>query len=175
MNINCCENMYRLPKKFRDQLRELLDGTISEEDLDGLKNPLISVGDMVTLSLYEHGITPKVCVVDYKTRRGEIDENTKRKIKKVGDYSIFLKNPSRTISEELWNSIDYGIKSYSNIRIEVDGEEDLAALPSIYLAEEGTNILYGIPGKGMALVNANKKNKKNVSKFLSKMVKEHYL
>ena len=75
----------------------------------------------------------------------------------------------------MWNSIEHGIKSYSNIKIEVDGEEDLAALPSIYLAEDGTNILYGIPERGMALVVANKKNKKIVSEFLNKMPKEKYL
>ncbi|MCD6398323.1 MAG: GTP-dependent dephospho-CoA kinase family protein [Candidatus Aenigmarchaeota archaeon] len=167
--------MYRLPKKFRDQLRELMGGTIFDEDLNELRNPIISVGDMVTLSLYEHEIIPKICIVDYKTKRGKIDEESKRKIKKIGDYTIFVKNPPGTISDELWNSIEHGIKSYSNIKIEVDGEEDLAALPSIYLAEDGTNILYGIPERGMALVVANKKNKKIISEFLNKMPKEKYL
>ncbi len=37
-------------------------------------------------------------------------------------------------------------------RIEVDGEEDLAAIPAILMAPEGARVLYGMPGRGMVVV-----------------------
>lgn len=164
--------MYVLPEELRNELREPLEKIISEEDLKKLEGSIISVGDEVTLTLYEHNIVPKLCIVDYKTRRGKISEKKKQKIKEIGEEVISVKNPSRSISDELWNAIKESIDSTKKTRIEVEGEEDLAALPCIYLSKENTKVLYGIPDKGIALVTVNEKNKKVVSEFLSKMKRE---
>jgi len=50
--------------------------------------------------------------------------------------------------------------SKKNIRIEVDGEEDLATLPSIYLSpNRDVTIIYGMPDKGVVIVKTNDENK----------------
>jgi len=38
------------------------------------------------------------------------------------------------------------------VMIEVDGEEDLAALPAIVAAPDGASVVYGQPGEGMVRV-----------------------
>lgn len=164
--------MYRLTEKLKGELRKPLEGIISEENLKHLKNPIISVGDKVTLSLDKYNIIPDVSIVDYKTRRGEVSKEEKEKIKNIGDTAVTLENEPGTISDSLWHSIDYSIWSSSKVRIDVIGEEDLAALPAIYLAENGTKVIYGIPDKGIALVTSNEKNKRAVSKVFDKMLEE---
>ena len=53
--------------------------------------------------------------------------------------------------------------------IEIDGEEDLAALPAILLAPGDVTIIYGLPDKGVLVVKPTPKNKQLVKEILNKM------
>ncbi len=163
--------MYKIPEEIRKELKNPVDGYIEEKDLKKIKEEIISVGDMVTLTLDKYGIEPKICIVDYKTRRGEIQESEKEKIKKIGEETIKVKNPPGTISDELWYSVNKSLKSNKKTKIEVDGEEDLSVFPCVYLSEKKTTIIYGIPEKGIAFIKSNEKNKKIASELLKKMEK----
>jgi len=55
------------------------------------------------------------------------------------------------------------------VTIEVEGEEDLSALPAIYLAPNDTTVLYGLPSRGIVVVEVGKKEREKVWKFLKQM------
>jgi len=92
-------------------------------------------------------------------------------IQRYGRTHLTIKNPPGTITDELWDAIK---KVYQNpqdqpVRIEVDGEEDLASLAAIYLAPRGVTVIYGLPNKGVVVVKATEAHKQKVKEVLDKM------
>jgi hypothetical protein len=73
-------------------------------------------------------------------------------------------NPPGTITKDLWETIDRAISSSKNSKknflIVVEGEEDLAVLPSIILAPKNTVLMYGQPNQGLVVVEVEKLKKK---------------
>ncbi|MDI3484240.1 MAG: GTP-dependent dephospho-CoA kinase, partial [Methanobacteriaceae archaeon] len=98
---------------------------------------------------------PHLAIIDNRVQR----KTSKYKIRY--DAKILkCENPPATITDELWTTIKEAIKSGDNHLIIVDGEEDLAVLPSIILAPTDAIILYGQPNEGVVLVKAEKMKQK---------------
>ncbi len=156
--------MYTLPDDKKEELRKPLGKITNKVEKEDLKGKIVSVGDAVTMSLEKEGIKPDIAIVDYKIeRRGYEGKNfSAGKIIKV-------KNPAGKITRELWNAIATAYIENKKTLIEVDGEEDLAALPAIYLAPDNTTVIYGMPSKGMVVVNVGKKERNIVEKFLKSL------
>lgn len=57
------------------------------------------------------------------------------------------------------------------VRIEVEGEEDLASLACVALAPRGsrTLVVFGIPGMGMVMVDVCGRTRNEVRDFLNRM------
>jgi hypothetical protein len=55
------------------------------------------------------------------------------------------------------------------VRIEIDGEEDLASLVCIVTAPMGSLVIYGVPGKGMTVVTVDSRTKAWSQKALDRM------
>jgi len=153
-----------LPNKLREELKKPLGSLfINNEFLDFIKNEkyIISIGDLVTYTILNNNIKPQFCIVDYKTKRKSCNKEIIKTIKSFGDKVINVINPAGCITDELWDSI---IESYkkielSTIRIEVDGEEDLATLAAIALApNRDVTIIYGLPDKGVVVVKTIEEN-----------------
>ena len=164
-----------LPENLRDFLKEPIGQLVNEEKLlDLLKNEkhIISIGDQVTYTLLKNDIEPIFCVVDYKTRRGPCSDDVKNMIKSFGNKVFVVKNPAGCISDDLWNIMKLVFENPESkkIRIEVQGEEDLASLAAISMATEDTSIVYGLPDKGILFVKPNKEIKKRVERVLEKMI-----
>ena len=138
-----------------------------------LKNErfIVSIGDLVTYTILKNHIEPVFCVVDYKTRRGICSQEIVEFIKSFGKKSIYVKNLPGTISDDLWRIIELAFKNLeqTSLRIEVDGEDDLASLAVIYLAPKDVTIIYGLPDKGVLVVKPTYENKKKVKEILDKM------
>ena len=162
--------MYKLPTEFRDELRgvigEITDGSHLKKKLKGR---VVSVGDEVTLTLKKEGIEPDICIIDFKSRRKDYNHKEKKQIESIGEIVLKATNPPECISDELMEKISEAYTSKKKIRIEVEGEEDLAALPAILLAPDETTVLYGLPSKGIVLIDVKEKEKKIVKDFLEKM------
>ena len=79
-------------------------------------------------------------------------------------------NEAGTISNELWNAIKVAMKDNRNTKIVVKGEEDLAALPVISMAKIGAKVIYGMPDKGMVVVDVNQQAKERANKLLERML-----
>jgi uncharacterized protein (UPF0218 family) len=166
--------MQVLPDKLRDLLREPIGQLVNEKELLIIlkkEKYIVSIGDLVTYTILKNEIEPIFCIVDYKTRRGKCSAEIIEVIKSFGRKSIIVKNPPATISDDLWNVIKivYENLDSNGIRIEVEGEEDLASLAAIYMAPPDVTIIYGLPDKGVLVVKSTKENKRKVKGILDKM------
>ena len=166
--------MLVLPEDLRDKLKEPLGHLVDEQGLLKLikdENYIVSVGDLVTFTLLKNNIKPIICIVDYILERKEYSSEMKQKIQDFGRKHINVKNPPGVITDELWNAIESVYKNLEKgpLCIEIEGEEDLAALAAIYMAPPYVTIIYGLPNKGVVIVKANEANKRKVKEILDKM------
>ncbi len=165
---------YVLPDDLRDKLKEPLGPLVDEKELlillEGEKY-IVSVGDQVTYTLLKNNIEPVFCIVDFKIKRNRCSDEIKNTIQSFGKKMVTIENPPRCISSDLWDAIDSAynnLEKYS-LRIEIKGEEDLAALPAILLAPRDVTIIYGLPNRGVVVVKAIEENKRKVKEILDKM------
>ena len=166
--------MYVLPENLRDLLREPIGILVDEERLIKIlqeEKYIVSIGDQVTYTILKNEILPVFCIVDYSTRRGKCPSEVVDLIKSFGKKSVVVKNPPATITDDLWNLIKFAFNNDEpgSLRIEVEGEEDLASIAAIHLAPRDVTIIYGLPDKGVLVVKANKENKDKVKEILDKM------
>jgi uncharacterized protein (UPF0218 family) len=166
--------LYKLPTTLRSKLREPLGKIISETDLSGnldKATKCIVVGDESAITLHKFKYNIKLAIVDFQTQRRN-DAKLKEEVQKIGTKVLRVINPAGTITDALWTAIDLGLKSPESVRIEVDGEEDLAFIPCMLLAPDDAIVIYGYPGRGLVLAEVNPKNRKEASDALESMVKE---
>ena len=160
-----------LPEEMRDELKEIMGDILSQEELAERLGPddlIITIGDVVTLTLLEMGIIPGLSIVDYQTQRGS-DEDFKARLSKFQQPVVNVKNPPGEITGQLFDAIQDGIDNIRQLRIVVEGEEDLASLVCVSLAPDGTNVIYGIPFKGLMLLTVDAQIRERVGGILKKM------
>lgn len=162
-----------MPDSLRDELSRSL-GPIVDEDgaVAGLGRgggPLATVGDMCTATMHGRGVPIHLAVIDDRTRRR--DEGRWREAnRRVGERCVSVRSAQAELSAELYNAIIEAWASPVPTRIEVDGEEDLAALAAILHAPEGATVIYGIPDKGLALVQVDARARKAVVDALARFL-----
>lgn len=150
---------YRLPEALRPTFAKPFGAVYTTAQLLQelhRRDRIVAVGDIVAKTLIENGQKPRVIVVDYRTKRGDIDPELKRALGAYGQKVLRVENPPATISDELFHAIQQALKSKQTVRIEVDGEEDLAGLPFMAIAKDRTVVLYGVPDEGVCLVEVNR-------------------
>ncbi len=157
-----------LKERTRKKLQRIYGELISTTDL--LKKltdeMVICVGDVVTDTLLSLGIEPDVAIVDYKTKR---EKKVFERIKNYGDKVLKVRNPAGTITPELWVAVRNALTMNEKIRIDVDGEEDLAVIPVIYFAPLGATVIYGMPNTGLVLIKVSDEDKKKVNEIIREM------
>ncbi len=141
-----------------------------DEAVSALKEgaKLFTVGDQCTLTFVEEKIVPDVFIVDYQIKREPIPE-LKARFQDLSEVTKTVTNPAGMITRELWSSILESLSSEKKTQIEVEGEEDLATLPCIFLAQNGAQVAYGLPDQGLVLVNVDEKSKEKVKRILERM------
>ncbi len=160
-----------LPGSLREKLKETL-GPVVSDDLPSKyreKEPVVTVGDVVTDVLLEQGMIPDLALYDGKTRRGEYRSETRRELEEI--KTVKLENPAERITVEAWKTIEKGLNMDEPLFIEVDGEEDLLSLPCIMLCPKGGIVIYGIPGEGMVINEVNDYIKSKTWEVINKMKK----
>ena len=88
----------------------------------------------------------------------------------IGSRTIEVDNPPGTISLEMWKAIENNIGHDVSIKIVVNGEEDLATLAVISMVKLGAKVIYGMPDRGMVIVDVNQQEKKRANSFLKHML-----
>ena len=163
-----------LPDNLRDFLKQPVGQLVDEKELLKIlqkEKYIVSIGDMVTYTLLKNEIEPVFCIVDYKTRRGKCSSEMIELIKSFGNKSVIVENPPATISDDLWNVIEMAYENLEigSLRIEIEGEEDLASLAAIYMAPSDVTIIYGLPDKGILVIKPTPESKQLVKEILDKM------
>ena len=145
----------RIPEDKLGMFKEPLGKSIKESDLKKIntQNILITVGDVVSLTLRKHGILPNLSIYDGKTERRTMTEFAVLAKNEDGG-EIIVENSAGMITCGMFDAVKNAL-TRKIARICVDGEEDLAVIPCILLSPDNTNIIYGWPGEGMMLITTN--------------------
>lgn len=158
-----------VPEEMRKELKKPLGALMQFEEFiskyGGMK--IISVGDIVTLSLLERGIMPFLAVYDFRTMRSELEESGRQKIKAAYPYFSTVKNPLGSITGELEKAAEGLAKKGGALFVE--GEEDLAALVFMKISPDGYVILYGQPDEGVVAIECNEKSRKKAEGFFARL------
>jgi uncharacterized protein (UPF0218 family) len=156
--------MLTLPDSLRDAFKEPLGPVTTDADellaaaaetrgeRAAPDAPIIAVGDVVTYHLREAGRVPDVALIDGKTEREAVDGAIEAALAAADDRRIAVENPPASLSAELLEALGEALSAAEPVIIEVSGEEDLAALPAILAAPDGSSVVYGQPGEGMVRV-----------------------
>jgi pantetheine-phosphate adenylyltransferase len=123
--------------------------------------PLFSVGDIVTHSLVEKGISFTCAYTDGKTHRAPYEMAV------VAPYTLSvveITNEPGHISKSAADHVKSTGLSSSNSIYQIQGEEDLVAIPVMLLCPLGSRVLYGQPfGKeGVVVVEITEELKEKV-------------
>jgi len=125
---------------------------------------IITVGDATTERILSFGIRPDIAVTDGVERRSLRDRAINYRAKEM-----LCTNQAGTISDEAIEVLQKALEASTPVRVKVQGEEDLLALPLFAMAPKGSVVLYGQPLEGMVLVNITEE-KQNQAKDLIKRV-----
>jgi GTP-dependent dephospho-CoA kinase len=141
-----------------------------------LKNAkkIISVGDATTERLISFGIIPNISVIDGKERRMKRGYmNNSLSNSDQTHESIFnelrCSNEAGTISKKAVEILQDALRTSSPVRIIVDGEEDLLALPLFLIVPEGSILMYGQPYEGLVVVKINSKIRKKAKDLMDRI------
>lgn len=121
----------------------------------GLK---VAVGDRTTQRLHELSFSPDLEIVDSleKREKREAPAMLNSEVRQV----VYTTNPPGGITKSALEKIALCLKllsgSNTKIRLAVQGEEDLLALPIIAFFPENTVTFYGQPNVGLVIVNTLK-------------------
>jgi uncharacterized protein (UPF0218 family) len=163
--------MYRLPEALRPKLKDPLGPVRSgDEAVDAVagQEPLLAVGDVVTRTFVEAGRVPDVMVVDGHTKRTESADDP---LASLGEAPrrIAVENPAAEITDGLLEGLRGALEAEDPVVVDVDGEEDLAALPLTEMAPDGAAVVYGQPDEGVVTVTVTPDKRRQVRRLLDQM------
>ena len=162
---------YRLPEHLRPLLAEPF-GPVHDTPgaLLAVKDRVVvSVGDVVTQMFLDAGVLPQVMLVDGVTQRGSKVEHALARLPPTGVRRVMVENPAATLTSELLDALERGLRAPEATLIEVVGEEDLAALPAMILAPDGAAVCYGQPRRGVVVVVITPEVRTRAREILTKM------
>jgi uncharacterized protein (UPF0218 family) len=159
--------MLTLPEEHRSLFKEPFGVLYSSLDdilplIEG--KTLYAVGDVVTHNLQKRNINPAVAVIDGHTMRSPCS-----RMPVIHGESVIVKNPAGALTDELIHALGKAVNN-PPVTIVVEGEEDLAVIPLVIAAPEGSVILYGQPYKGIVLRSIDKRAKEIAHQYLSHFV-----
>lgn len=162
------EVVVRLPTELRGELKEPFGEvyTEAEELLADAEGVLVTVGDVVTYHIEAAGREPDVMVVDEMTKRSAVDDSIKAEL---GEPDVVVENPAATLTREMIEALCEALDAGGPIRILVEGEEDLVALPAICLVPLGGSVVYGQPDEGMVLVRVDEAVRSRIRSIIERM------
>jgi len=155
---------------LRDELKVPVGRVVHDKDIDrevllpyyDLKHTTVCVGDRTTERTHEFGLSSDLEIVDSLEKRKSrtappFVENERRSVMKAKNPAGSISGDSLAKLNDCLELIQNGIKA----RLEIDGEEDLLALPVIAFFPENTVTFYGQPNVGMVIVSSTKSRERS--------------
>ena len=172
--------MIKFNEALRDSLKKplgkLVEGTQDElahflkRELKKYEN-IITVGDIISYEVLRAGFSPKMAIFDHKTVRGPVSDEIKSVLDAYNADVYYVENRAGSLSEKAFNTIKMGFDCQNNIKIIVDGEEDLFTLPAIIDSPLRSCVLYGQPDVGVVIVTVDEEKKQEINKILQEAKK----
>lgn len=131
--------------------------------LKGAKK-IIAVGDTTTKRLADFGIIPDVAVVDGKERRSARNPAPGYSAKEMR-----CKNRAGIISGRAVEVLKRALSEEEPVRVTVDGEEDMLALPLFVMAPLESVVLYGQPLEGLVAVKMTAAKRKQAKDLMDRI------
>jgi len=143
-------------EKTMKRLKELIDKEKPSK--------VISVGDIVSRNMIEHGFSLDVLVVDNRVMRKAIQPITVD-----ADQTLCAENPPGAITEEAWAAIRSAVEQKGQTRVIVDGEEDLLTIVTVLSAPENALVVYGQPHVGIVVVKVTEETREKMRRIVDAM------
>ncbi|UCD03079.1 MAG: DUF359 domain-containing protein [Candidatus Aenigmatarchaeota archaeon] len=148
----------KIPDKMREELRQpygkLFEG-IKQASAHMKGGDIIAVGDEAGFTLHSSGTTPAIMIVDGKIRR----KRTEKRID-VECETIRAKNETGYVTRDMWVAVGKAIKTEKPVKVEIEGEEDMAVLPAVLLGKDSDFVVYGLFDRGLCVVKINEETRK---------------
>ena len=125
---------------------------------------IIAVGDVTVLALEENGITPRIAVIDGRTKRE--DWNPASRISLAASQRFHAVNPAGMLTQSMFEACQHAMDWDGPTVIDVEGEEDLSPIPLILLSPLGAVIMYGQPEEGLVVRRVDLAAKSRARRFL---------
>ncbi len=125
---------------------------------------VVTVGDATTERLVTFGMIPDIAVIDGMERR-----TMKSSAFKYSSVELRCSNPRGSISSNAIAAIRRAVTGVHPVRILVDGEEDLLALPLFYLVPRDSVVLYGQPLEGLVFVRTTAQKQKEAIDLMKRI------
>jgi uncharacterized protein (UPF0218 family) len=136
--------------------------------LKGAKK-VIAVGDATTERLVGFEIIPDIAVIDGRERR------SKRTLPSgYQARELRCANPAGVISKGAVKILQDAMQMPPPVRVLVDGEEDLLALPVFAMAPEGSAVMYGQPLEGLVVVEITPGKQKRARDLMDRIEKNTF-
>ncbi len=147
--------MLILPEALRATLKEPLGVLVPDHEITAARVRseipdgalVVAVGDATTGRLAQLGMEAGVQVVDGHERRA-----SRAYPDGSPATSLSCANAAGTISDGALCALRTALGAPQPVRITVDGEEDLLAVPLCDMCDDGSVVAYGQPGEGMVIV-----------------------
>jgi pantetheine-phosphate adenylyltransferase len=167
------KSTYRLPSNLRSSLEIPLGIVVKDlQNLPQVIPPLatiISVGDIVSMDLSKAGYIPKASIIDYHTRRKEIDINLIKQYFPIAHHHI--NNDPATINTQIAPTLLKSLSTTNSDKctqvIVINGEEDLLVIPAVLLSPLGSYVIYGQYRLGMIIAQVTEELKSYVKHLLA--------
>ncbi len=170
-------SIYTLPERLRPALAEPWGPVVDTQTLALMLKPtdtILAVGDVVSATLQDLGVKPRLFVCDYETQRGGEDLVLRQRLSAWGDRGVIVRNEAATVSRAAWDAVRAALEQPEGIttRIVVAGEEDLVGIPCFLEAPEGAIVLYGMPGRGVVVCTVTPALQAKVAHLVQQMALE---
>ena len=168
-------NKFTLPFELSLELKSPIgklfkNHEVTKELIDRLNHGLsICVGDRTVERMHELGISPNLEVIDMKEQRSaRLPPASVR-----NSLTLHAVNEPGTISADALCALDsclerLKIDTSANLRIVIEGEEDLLVLPVVAFFPPGSTVFYGQPNEGLVAVSIDK-SRDNARRLLAKI------
>jgi uncharacterized protein (UPF0218 family) len=127
---------------------------------------VVAVGDVVSRETFAAGIRVDLRILDHLSMR---KPTPRFNLKARTTYHV--RNPAGVITLESWEAVKRAMKDEDAV-IDVEGEEDLLALPCIVESPINSLVLYGQPFQGLVVIETNSTAKHEARLILGRMKRE---
>ncbi len=126
---------------------------------------VVTVGDATTERLVSFGMAPDIAVIDGRERRSKRNSSPNAYAAK----ELRCTNAAGEISKESIGVLQDALKMNPPVRVLIDGEEDLLALPLFAMSPVGSVVLYGQPLEGLVIVEITATKQKQAKQLIEEI------